>query len=390
MQTVWALCLKEWLLLSRDRHGLLVLFAVPALFILIMSLALRDAFAPVARIALPVVVVDDDGGRLAQQFVRTLGAQQGVKLGAQADAAKLHLLKGFSELLATRAEFAQDYLEGQQEPQLLRLEQAPSSPPQLRAATALMVRQSLLVTQADLLFADAEGGLDTQALHYLNDPARLPVQEAFTGSALTPNAAQQAVPAWLIFALFFAVIPLASAFVTEREQGSLARLRVIGVSPLQLLFGKLLPWYAVNLVQMAVMLAIGVWAVPLLGGDALQLGSSAAGLWLIGTATSICALGLALLVSAAARTTTQATLAGGATSLLLAALGGVMVPKLVMPPAMQAASQLSPMSWALEGYWDLLLRGGGLAQVLPESAALTLCGLLALSLAAALLRRGSV
>jgi ABC-2 type transport system permease protein len=28
------------------------------------------------------------------------------------------------------------------------------------------------------------------------------------------------------------------------------------------------------------------------------------------------------------------------------------------------------MSWALEGCWDILLRGGGSADVLPEAAAL--------------------
>jgi ABC-2 type transport system permease protein len=66
----------------------------------------------------------------------------------------------------------------------------------------------------------------------------------------------------------------------------------------------------------------------------------------------------------------QATTLGGIANLVLGAIGGVMVPKLVMPPAMQDASVLSPMSWALEGCWDILLRGGGVADVLPESAAL--------------------
>ena len=57
------------------------------------------------------------------------------------------------------------------------------------------------------------------------------------------------------------------------------------------------------------------------------------------------AVGLALLVAASVRTTMQATIAGGAISLILAALGGIMVPKLVMPPAMQHLTLVSPMAW---------------------------------------------
>jgi ABC-2 type transport system permease protein len=43
-----------------------------------------------------------------------------------------------------------------------------------------------------------------------------------------------------------------------------------------------------------------------------------------------------------------------------------MVPKLVMPLAMQRLGDLSPMSWGLEGFLDIFVRGGGVAEVLPE------------------------
>jgi ABC-2 type transport system permease protein len=198
---------------------------------------------------------------------------------------------------------------------------------------------------------------------------------------------QQNVPAWLIFAMFFAVIPLASAFVIERSEGSLLRLRVLKVSGGLLLAAKAVPYYLVNILQMAVMLAVGVWIVPLLGGDRLTLGNSPFGLWLIGSATSLAAIGLALCVAVSVRSSLQATIAGGAISLLLAANGGVMVPKLVMPPAMQTATQLSPMAWSLEGFWDIVLRDGTWRDAAPEAAALAAFGLLCLLLAAVLYRR---
>jgi ABC-2 type transport system permease protein len=44
MHALLALWVKEWLVLSRDVHGLAVLFLMPAAFLVIMSLALSDAF----------------------------------------------------------------------------------------------------------------------------------------------------------------------------------------------------------------------------------------------------------------------------------------------------------------------------------------------------------
>lgn len=395
MNRLLALCFKEWRLLSRDKHGLAVMFLVPTLFILIMSVALKDAFSVEARILVPIKLVDSDGGKLARALHTELGSMPLLRMDTDAETV-VTILKGYSYFLATRLDAvdelllaaptalsAQSTAAALKEPALLQVEFAPSTPPQLRLATSMLIRRALLSTQAEYLSAELSEDSDTSAgaLRYINNPDTLPITEQFTGGQI-PNAAQQAVPAWLIFSLFFSVIPLASAFVTERTQGTLFRLRAMGVSSTLIVIGKWIPYHVINLMQMLAMLAVGVWLVPLVGGDRLALGQSPAGLWLISTATSICALGFALLVASLVRTTTQATLAGGAISLLLAALGGVMVPKLVMPPAMQVWTQLSPMSWALEGYWDIFLRNGGVAAVLPEAAALTLLGCTLLALAA--------
>ena len=54
------------------------------------------------------------------------------------------------------------------------------------------------------------------------------------------TAVQQSVPAWLIFGMFFVVIPIAGVLIQERNDGTLTRLATFGVSPGALLGGKLL------------------------------------------------------------------------------------------------------------------------------------------------------
>ena len=55
---------------------------------------------------------------------------------------------------------------------------------------------------------------------------------------------------------------------------------------------------------------------------------------------------------------------------VMSVIGGIMVPKIVMPEAMQTASWFVPQGWALEGYLDLLVRGRGAADVLPHAGVL--------------------
>ncbi len=183
---------------------------------------------------------------------------------------------------------------------------------------------------------------------------------------------QQSVPAWLVFAMFFVALPLSTTWLQERRQGTFTRLRSLGLSPSHLLIGKLVPYYAINLVQVVLMLAVGLYVVPLFGGDALTLGHSAAGLAVMALAVSFAAVSYALLIANLVSTVEQATILTGVTNLVLAALGGVMVPRFVMPLAMQRISLASPMAWGLEGFLDIFLRDGNVTTV--ASKALLLFG----------------
>jgi len=203
-----------------------------------------------------------------------------------------------------------------------------------------------------------------------------------------PTAVQQNVPAWLVFGMFFVVAALATLFVEERRCGALSRLFSIGVSPGELLLSKALPYLGVNAVQALLMLAVGVWLVPLLGGQALSLsGVHLGALAVMLACTSAAAVSVALLLAVVLRTSAQALAVGPLLNVLMAAIGGIMVPTFFMPATMQRLAHWSPMNWALEGLLTVMVRGGDVAALAPQ--ALPLLGLAAICLIAAslLLRR---
>ena len=100
------------------------------------------------------------------------------------------------------------------------------------------------------------------------------------------------------------------------------------------------------------------------------------------SAVSLAAVCWALCIASVVRTSEQATVIGGVGNILMGALGGIMVPAFFMPPAMRALTKISPMAWGLEGFHTVLLRSGGLSDILAQVAGLLVFA--AVSLLAAL------
>ena len=134
------------------------------------------------------------------------------------------------------------------------------------------------------------------------------------------------------------------------------------------------------------MLLVGRHVVSALGGSSLLLPASLLAwlaLWMVASAVSLAAVCWALCVASMVRTSEQATVIGGVGNILMGAVGGIMVPQFLMPPAMRALARVSPMAWGLDGFHAVLLRHGSVREVLPYAACLL--AFAAASLAAAML-----
>jgi ABC-2 type transport system permease protein len=157
-----------------------------------------------------------------------------------------------------------------------------------------------------------------------------------------------------------------------------------------LLLGKVGPYFVVNLAQAALMLLAGRTLVPWFGGETLTLPARWDLLAAVTACTSFAAIGWGLLVAVCSRTLEQATVIGGVGNILAAALGGIMVPRFVMPQAMQRWAELSPMAWALDAFHAVMLRQGAAADLVAPCAKLLLLGAALLAAAFWLQRRRGI
>jgi len=379
---------KEALLLWRDPQTVLLLFVMPAVFILVMSLALQGRFEGGGGSLGAVVVADGDGSPSARKLTSRLTdnpefevmvpegglGEEGLRrqVREKGQAFGLRIAEGFHEAVKADDGRPIDYL------QVLV---APKVDPQRQALFVAGVQRGLARIRMDALAQRLEPLVEIDAASV---DRNIEVDYLYHGPGRSagPSSVQQNVPAWLVFGIFFVVIPLSNTMIRERQSGMERRLRTTPAGPGAVLAGKLFPYFGLNLLQAVGMLLVGIFLVPAFGGQPLSLaGVSLEALVTMAVAVSVAALGYALLVAAATRTTEQASMLGGGGNIILAAIGGIMVPEFVMPASLQTLTQISPMAWGLDGFLLAFLKDGGPGDVAGHAGALLAFGAAGMALA---------
>jgi len=160
------------------------------------------------------------------------------------------------------------------------------------------------------------------------------------------------------------VLFTAIALVRERERGNLEMLIATPVSPWELTLGKVLPFVAIGLVQVTVVLALGelLFNVPLRG--------SIAELYVAALVFIVASLALGVFLSTLARSQFQAMQMAFFTFLPQILLSGFMFPFAGMPVAAQYAAEILPLTHFLRLIRGIMLRGADFTELWPSLAAL--------------------
>lgn len=396
MRAVLAFALKELKLLGRDPGGLTMLFLLPAMFILVLSVALQGAFSS-SRTSekMTVLLVDKENGQFADLlmegleasgFFDVIVAQDGELLTVEAGRRLIE--QGAHDVMivipdgATEAlSFAVDEtVEVVADPAmssefLVAIEAAVERSAHLGSLRGFVARSHLDVEGEDLTAFVSDRGLRVGRSYVASQRAQ--------GH---PTAVQQSVPGWTIFALFWIGQILCINIISERESGAYRRILVSPVRLAHYVVGKVLPFVGINLLQAVFMFSIGVFLLPLLGCPPLSLGDPLA-LLLLTVATSLVSIGFGLLMAAVSRTVLFAASMSAALLVIMTVIGGIMVPKFVMPKVMQDLTLVVPQGWALDGYLDVLVRGYDLSEVVGEIAGLLAFAALFFTVAIARMKR---
>ena len=180
---------------------------------------------------------------------------------------------------------------------------------------------------------------------------------------------EQGVPQISVLFIFLFPMFLVQWIREEQETGLFRRLLSTPVGKADLIIGKLVFGLLICTIQMSIIFVLGI-LVSIYKGHPVSL--DIPGYLVVTLALSATSTSLGLLI-ASTRLPTSVALAP---MLLGGALGGAIIFPDYMPAFIQPFSFLMPQRFGMEGYLDLLARGGNLISVLPETGFLLLFTLL--------------
>lgn len=377
---------KEFLLIFRDIHALLVLFVMPAIFILIMSLALKNSYSDSFETKLKVAVLAKESLDITA-FVKDLNKSSyfSADLLAEESIKTLIYDKNYDFIIKLDSDFKNKINTNEESFQIQSFSKA-----DIKKEHFYILKNSIVEIISKTIMKDyfIKSKIDAKVLAQLSDKINNSYIYKDDKTKTKANSVQQSVPAWLVFSMFFILIPISNTFINEKNFGTILRIRSINVSLFPILLGKILPYFIINQIQVIIMILIGIYIIPLFGGDSLVINGNYLLIFCISSAISVAAICFALFIANISKTTEEATSIGGVINIIFAALGGIMVPKFVMPEFMQNITSYSPMSWGLEGLLEIFVRGGNFSDIKIYLLYLILFATISLLLAYILLKRG--
>lgn len=390
---------KEFLLLIRDPGGMALIFIMPLALVVVMALVQDAPFRDYQELKLDVLLVDMDADSLGNKIRNSFRETGQINIVEERDSViarnKVHdgeykvaiilepqvsaaLRRKTRQLIAkvfANFDMPADTSDQAVIPTIrLKVLVDPAIKANYKQSLTTGIEKIISDVQMNWLLDElqeqlSEGDESAKKLEFdLSQIATVEQQYAsenkFDGLML--NSVQHNVPAWTMFAMFFILYPLAGNFINEREEGSMLRLRLIAGSQFAVITGKFFFYFLVCLLQFVMMIAVGIFIMPLLGLEQLVLGGSAGLILLTACCVAMAATGYGTLIAVYFKTAQQALSFGSVSVVILSAIGGVWVPIYVMPEILQTVSRFSPMSWGLESFNDLFLRQATLVTILPN------------------------
>jgi ABC-2 type transport system permease protein len=168
----------------------------------------------------------------------------------------------------------------------------------------------------------------------------------------------------------------AMSIVREKEIGTMEQLMVTPIRPFELMIGKILPFAAVGMIEVALVtsLALAVFRVPFRGSVLVLV--TCALFFLLST------LGVGLFISTISQTQQQAMMSSFFFFMPSLLLSGFAFPIRNMPAPIQALTYLNPIRYFMEIVRGVFLKGTGLAVLWPQIAALLVFGVTILGMSA--------
>ncbi|WP_407405640.1 ABC transporter permease [Chryseobacterium sp.] len=390
---LWRSFIKEVLLLKRDSGGIVIIFLMPLLLIITITLIQDSTFRSMEGTKIPIIFIDNDQSEVSKVIKKELETSK-----------TFELITNFTEKSAEGAVFRGDYQMAIVIPENLskdlnaninfkveaivssfgidpnstqdqkpittakdiHLYFDPATNPSFKSSVMDAINKMVFEIENKKIYTAFQDQLGTT--EDLDNKKLISFKEIMPAKAndAKPNSVQHNVPAWALFAIFFIVVPLSINLVKEKTQGTNVRIRISPAPYYIHILGKTCTYLIICIIQFLLMVAVGVYLFPYLGLPQFEVNGKMLDLLVVTLFSGLAAIGFGILLGTLAKTQEQSAPFGATSVVVLAAIGGIWVPVFLMPEFMQKIASFSPMNWGLNAYYDIILRNSRLGGIAKE------------------------
>ncbi|WP_299677441.1 ABC transporter permease [uncultured Dokdonia sp.] len=352
---IFTILKKDLRLYFSDKKGILVTFLLPIIMITLFAFAFGGvAKKKSAPKPLGVLVVDKDTTVTSQELIAKLNSLPTIRLIPSEEENALNLVRkgenvaaliienGFSEAIKIEADL----------------------PVELKYDAARDLQMRIVHTLLKEGFKYHLGKGD--AISEVKLKTTSLIKESFTKAH--PGLVQ-AVGGTAIMMLLFSIAAIGGGLLDEKEAGTLKRLLIAPVKPLDILLAKMGTAMIVSILQLTVMF-IFAWVAF---GLPIFMDISSLIILILCISFAVSSFGVFLVSTVKTRQQLQ----GMSTIIiiLMSAIGGSMIPISMMPAFMQDIAIISVNYWGIEGFFDIFWRQLPMIDILPKMGILLAIGI---------------
>jgi ABC-2 type transport system permease protein len=345
---LWAMVLKEFIQMRRDRVTFAMMVGIPLLQLLLFGFAINSDPKH-----LPTAIRSADQGPFARTLVQALKTSDYFELvrvtASEAEVQRLLQVGEVQFVINIPEDFSRQLLRGEQPTLLIEADATDpaATGPALAAVRAL----------ADTVFdRDLTGPL--ARLRGRAGPVNFAIHAHYNPENITQY---NIVPGLMGVVLTMTMVIITGLAITrERERGTMENLLATPVRPIEVMVGKILPYIAVGYIQVTliVLAARLIFGVPMIGSLVL--------LYAVALFFIAANLAVGITFSTLAKNQLQAVQMAVFFFLPSILLTGFMFPFHGMPEWAQWVGTCLPNTHFLRIVRGILLKGNGLAEIAPE------------------------
>lgn len=229
------------------------------------------------------------------------------------------------------------------------------------AVAAVVSDQATLRIAADVRATLVDGTLreqlgEVEAVSRATTPVEVRTTVVDADSGYLPGGFSYSAPTMMVLFVFITAMSGAGALIESRRLGIHDRVLAGPVTARTIVAGETMSYFTVALGQALLIVLVGSVAFGVDWGDPWAAAALVVVWCLVGT-------GAGVLAGTVFRTPEQATAIGVTTGMAAGMLGGCMWPLEIVGDTMRTLGHLLPHAWAVDGWIEVLSRGGGLGQI---------------------------